>query len=351
MFFKSKKLVALDIGASSIKLAELEVSKKGCKLLSFGITPTPPQSVMGGDILSAESTARAITQILSDTRLKKKNVVTGVGGTTVIVKKITVPRMEKQLVAEQIRWEAEQYIPFDINEISLAHHVLGSSSDSADSMDVILVAVQNQTVSQYMEALALAGLNCQILDVSGFALANCFEMNYGVFPGQCMGLLNIGASLSNFVVINNGEVIFSRDIPVGGATFTAEIQKEMGVTSSEAETLKISAAMGQEVPAEVHSVISVTTDAVTEELRNSFDFFAATSNGLSLNRLFFTGGGANLPGLIEKVAASTGLAAERFDPFVRVKAQGKGFNESYLNQIRPLVAIVFGLALRKRGDA
>ncbi|MGE0632389.1 MAG: type IV pilus assembly protein PilM [Pseudobdellovibrionaceae bacterium] len=351
MFFKSKKLVAIDIGTSSIKLAEVEVSKNGCKLLAFGITPTPPNSVAGGDIPSPESAASAIKQVLNETRIKKKNVVTGLSGTSVIVKKITVPKMEKQLIAEQVRWEAEQYIPFDINEISLAHHVLRSSSGGADSMDVLLIAAQNQIVSQYMEAITLAGLQCHVLDVSGFALANCFEMNYGVIPGQCVGLLNIGAGTTNFVVVNGGEVIFTRDIPVGGGTFTTEIQKEMGVTASEAEALKMSAATGREVPAEVHSVISASTESVTEEIRNSFDFFAATSNGLSLGRLFFTGGGSNLPGLIEHIATSAGVSAERMDPFVRVRSQAKNMNQNYMAQVRPLAAVVLGLAMRKMGDS
>ncbi|WP_374078171.1 type IV pilus assembly protein PilM [Bdellovibrio bacteriovorus] len=350
MFFKSKKVIGLDIGTSSIKLAEMDFSGKGAQLLSFGFAPTPPNSVSGGEIVDIASVGVAIQSLINEVKSKRKSIATAMWGTAVIVKKITIPKMDKKLIKDQIRFEAEQYIPFDINNISLAHHILAGSS-SPDTMDILLIAAQNELVTQYTQVIEVSGLTCGVLDVSGFALANAFELNYGKIPGEVIGLLNFGASITNFVVVQNGEVIFCRDIPVGGANYTNEIHKAMGVTVAEAEALKLSAISRREVPDEVHSIISATNEAVTEEIRSSLDFLSATTNGLVLNRCFYTGGSSATSGLTETVSRVTGILLEPFNPFLRVKANPKKFSPEYLEQISSFAGVVTGLALREVGDA
>lgn len=350
MFFKSKKVIGLDIGTSSIKLAEMDFSGKGAQLLSFGFAPTPPNSVSGGEIVDIASVGIAIQSLINEVKSKRKNVATAMWGTAVIVKKITIPKMDKKLIKDQIRFEAEQYIPFDINNISLAHHILASSA-SPDTMDILLIAAQNELVSQYTQVVEVGGLSCGVLDVSGFALANAFELNYGKIAGEIIGILNFGASITNFVVVQNGEVIFCRDIPVGGANYTNEIHKAMGVTVTEAEALKLSAISRREVPDEVHSVISATNEAVTEEIRSSLDFLSATTNGLVLNRCFYTGGSSATSGLVETVSRVTGILMEPFNPFLRIKANPKKFSPEYLDQISSFAGVVTGLAVREVGDS
>lgn len=350
MFFKSKKVIGLDIGTSSIKLAEMDFDKKGAQLLSFGFAPTPPNAVLGGEIIDIGSVGAAIQNLINEVKTKRKSIATAMWGTAVIVKKITIPRMDKKLIKDQIRFEAEQYIPFDINNISLAHHILNASS-SPDTMDILLIAAQNELVSQYTQVIEVTGRSCGVLDVSGFALANAFEVNYGKLPGEVIGILNFGASITNFVVVQGGEVIFCRDIPVGGANYTNEIHKAMGVTLTEAEALKLSAISRREVPDDVHSVISATNEAVTEEIRSSLDFLSATTNGLTLNRCFFTGGSSGTSGLTETVSRLTGIILEPFNPFLRVKANPKKFSPEYLDQISAFAGVVTGLAMREVGDA
>ncbi|AFY00527.1 type IV pilus assembly protein PilM [Bdellovibrio bacteriovorus] len=350
MFFKSKKVIGLDIGSSSIKLAEMDVSGKGAQLLSFGFAPTPPNAVSGGEIVDIASVGIAIQQLINEVKTKRKSISTAMWGTAVIVKKITIPKMDRKLIKDQIRFEAEQYIPFDINNISLAHHILNSSA-SPDAMDILLIAAQNELVTQYTQVIEVSGLTCGVLDVSGFALANAFELNYGKIPGEVIGILNFGASITNFVVLQNGEVIFCRDIPVGGANYTNEIHKAMGVTVAEAEALKLSAISRREVPDEVHSIISATNEAVTEEIRSSLDFLSATTNGLVLSRCFYTGGSSATSGLVETVSRVTGILMEPFNPFLRVKANPKKFSPEYLDQISSFAGVVTGLALREQGDA
>ena len=291
----------------------------------------------------------AIQGLVSEVKSKRKYVSTGMWGTAVIVKKITIPRIDSKLIKDQIRFEAEQYIPFDINNISLAHHVLASSS-SADTMDILLVAAQNELVMQYTQAIEMTGLSCSVLDVSGFALANCFEMNYGKL-NDVVGLLNFGASITNFVVLMNGEIIFSRDISIGGANYTNEIHKSMGVTVAEAEALKLSAVARREVPDEVHSIMSATNEIVAEEIRNSLDFLSATTNGILPSRFFYTGGASSTTGLTDNASRILGVPFERLDPFLRIKANGKKFSSDYLKQIAPFASVALGLGLRKVGDS
>ncbi|HRO66610.1 MAG TPA: type IV pilus assembly protein PilM, partial [Pseudobdellovibrionaceae bacterium] len=281
---------------------------------------------------------------------KRKSVCTGMWGMAVIVKKITMPKMDKKLLAEQIRYEAEQYIPFDINNVSLSHHVLASTV-TGETQDILLIAAQNELVSQYFQVVSMANLECKILDVSGFALANCFEVNYGRFPGETIGLLNFGAAVTNFVVISNGDIIFSRDIPVGGQNYTNEISKGMGVSIQEAEMLKLSAVSRQEVPDDVVSLISVTNETIAEEIRNSFDFLSATTNGLAINRCMITGGSAGTTGLMDAVSRVTNLSYENFNPFLRIKVNAKRVPPEYMSQIAPLASVAMGLGMRQVGDS
>lgn len=349
MFFKSKKVIGLDIGTSSIKLAELDVSKAGAVLQGFRVAPTPVNAISGGEVIDPGSLGSTVRSLYRELKSKRKSVATGMWGTAVIVKKITMPAIrDRKALAESIRLEAEQYIPFDIQHVSLAHHVLGGAGDTTD---VLLIAAQNELVSQYNSVIDLAGLSCDVIDVSGFALANCFEMNYGRFAGENIGLLNFGASVTNFVVISNGEVIFCRDVPVGGQLYTNEISKSMGVSMQEAEMLKLSAVARQEVPDEVVSLISSTNEQVAEEVRNSLDFLNATTNGLSLTRCLVTGGASTTTGLMDAVSRVSGLPLEPFNPFLRVKANPKKVSPEMMEQVSPMASIVLGLAMREVGDA
>ncbi|MEK6775047.1 MAG: type IV pilus assembly protein PilM [Bdellovibrionota bacterium] len=349
MFFSSKRVIGLDIGTSSIKMAEMEVSKSGATLLSFVLAPTPTNSVSTGEISNPNMVGGVISGMFSELRSKRKYVSTGLWGTAVIVKKITIPKMEKKLIRDQIRFEAEQYIPFDVNNISLDYFLL-SNSNSPDTLDVLLVAAQNEVVNQYVSTITNAALKIAVIDVSGFALANTFEMNYGRFRNENIGVFNFGSSVTNFVVISHGQVIFCRDIPVGGSNYTNEISKNLGVSLIEAESLKISASLRREVPEEVHSIIGSTSEAVIEEIKNSLDFLSATTNGLTLNRCFYTGGGAATSGMIDSMIKSTGLGFEPMNCFRKIKYSSKKISPAYLQQIGNYSSVALGLAARQDGD-
>lgn len=348
MFFGSKKLIGIDIGSASIKVAEIEIGRGGGVLNAIGYLPTPPGAAQGGDLVNAQLLSQALQNILKQSKITRKNVAAGLYGTAVIVKRITLPKVEKKLLDQQVRFEAEQYIPFDLNEITLAHHVLKGSGQH-DTMDLLLVAAQNALVAQYANVIVGAQLQLSVLDVAAFALANAFEMNYGKLQNQTVALLNIGANVTHFVVVHDGEVAFTRDLPVGGSQFTTEISKELGVSFHEAEALKLSAVAKKEVPPEVHSVMASVNEAITEEIRNSFDFFSASVSGLTISQAYFTGGSAFVPNLISLVAQATGIGFQPLNPFLKMKA-GKNVSPPMMQQLAPFASVVVGLACRKVGD-
>lgn len=348
MFFGEKKLVAIDIGTTSIKLAEVESSRRGPVLKRFAIYPLAPGLVTGGEITDAASVAAGIQTLVKSNKVRTKFASTGLWGGSVIVKKISMPKMEPALVAEQVKWEAEQYIPFDINEISLEHYIL-QNRDSAESLDVLLIAAKQEFVFRSVETIESAGLTCAVLDVSAFALANCFEANYGHLDGT-VALLNIGASVTNLVVLDRGEIIFCRDIPIGGGAYTNEIAKAMGISATEAESLKISASLGQEVPADVNNIISNASEQVVEEIRNSFEFYTATASGAAIQRLYVSGGSIFIPGLVEQLSKTVGAPYEVFDPFLKVTYDQKAFSAEYVSQIKAISAVAIGLAMRKPNE-
>lgn len=349
MLFKSKKLLGLDIGSTSIKIAELDASRGGATLQSFVMVPMPPMALGTGEIADLSSVGTILQKVFRDLKSKRNSVAIGMWGTSVLVKRISVPKVDKKLIMEQLKFEAEQHIPFDINNVTLSYHSLPFST-ATDSMDLLLVASQNEVMRQYMQVVESAGHSCPIIDVAGFALANLFEINYGKITNEVVAVFNIGSQVTNFVALQNGEIIFCRDVPVGGGTYNAELSKNFGLTFQESESLKLSVAKGQEVPEGVSQTIAQVNEMIIEEVRNSIDFLSATNQGLKISRCWFTGGGSLTPGLIDKMSKAFDVKSDVLNPFRRIRI-GRKINASYLQQVAPFVSISLGLGLRHVGDS
>ncbi len=173
LFGSKSGLVGVDIGSSAIKAVELKVAGKGrdeFQLLNIGIEPLPPEAIVDGAIMDSGAVIDAIQRLFQDNRIKTTEVSTGVSGNAVIVKKISLPQMSAEELAESIHWEAEQYIPFDIQDVSLDYEVI--EGGSGGNMDVLLVAVKKDKISEYTSAIAQAGRTAAVVDVDVFALQN-----------------------------------------------------------------------------------------------------------------------------------------------------------------------------------
>ncbi len=283
--------------------------------------------------------------------LKTKSVCAGMFGGAVIVKKISMPRIDPKLISEQIQWEAEQYIPFDLSEVNLDYHLLRDKNPSSETMDILLVAAKHDYIIRYFEAIEIAGLRCALIDVNGFALANCFEINYGVRSGETLALINIGSGVSNLVVIENGNVVFCRDIPIGGSIYNMEISRELGVSPQEAEELKIGFSQSKSNPAELSNVINTTNDMICEEIKDSFKFYEQSKSGSAVTGIFVSGGSVKIPNLLEAISTATGLSCQVMNPLQKIGYNKKSFSDQFLSEVVPFLPCVLGLGARKVGDS
>lgn len=348
MFFSSKKVIGIDIGSSSIKMAEMTIKSGGAYLDNFAVIPAPLQAISNGEITDTQLVAESIKAGFKDNGFKNKNASIGLSGTAVIIKKISIPKVDSKKLKEQIKFEAAQYLPFDISQVTLDHHPLSFTSNP-ENIDILVIAAQNEFILNYLSSINQAGLRCKILDVSSLALANVFEMNYGK-SAEPVALFNFGSNITNFLVLFQGEVIFSRDIPIGGFHFSNEISKNMGVTFDEAETLKIQQSTSQEVPEDTRTFMNMALDYVTEEIRNSIDFYTATAQGHLISKAYFTGGASLTAGLIEHLSDVLKIPFEVFNPYLTIKSGSRKITANYLQQILPFASIACGLASRQIGD-
>ena len=206
MFRKAKSLVGLDIGSSAVKAVELKPAGKGYKVSAFGSEPVPPDSIVDGAIIDGGAVADAIRRVFERKTFKTKEVAASLSGNAVIVKKITLPQMTESELAESIYWEAEQYIPFDIQDVNLDYQILDKGGEPGKgTMDVLLVAAKKEKIADYTGVIAQAGRAAVVVDVDAFALQNAYEVNYGIEPGAVVVLLNAGASATNINILNGDQ--------------------------------------------------------------------------------------------------------------------------------------------------
>ena len=240
LFRRKKPLVGLDIGSSAVKAVELRHTPGGYKVAAIGSEPVPPDSIVDGAIMDGGVVANVIRQVFEKNGIKAKGVVASLSANAVIVKKVTLPLMNEEELAESIFWEAEQYIPFDIQDVNLDYQVLeaGTNDLNRGSMDVLLVAAKREKVADYTGVISQAGRVPVLVDVDVFALQNAFEINYGVDMSRVTVLINAGASAININIIAGGQSLFTRDISLGGNAYTEALQKELSLTFQDADLLK-----------------------------------------------------------------------------------------------------------------
>src|SRR6266404_622705 len=237
---KSKSIVGLDIGSSAVKAVELRSNGKGFKVGAVAVEPVPPDSIVDGAIIDGGAVSAAIRRIFEHKTFKTRDVAASLSGNAVIVKKISLPVMTEAELSESIYWEAEQYIPFDIQDVNLDYQILdpGTSAESKGTMDVLLVAAKKEKIADYTGEISQAGRVAVVVDVDAFALQNAYEANYGLESGQVVVLINAGASAININIVTGDQSVFTRDISMGGNSYTEAVQKELNLPFESAEQLK-----------------------------------------------------------------------------------------------------------------
>lgn len=349
-FSGRQKLVGLDIGASSIKAVHLERSGDTYRLVELGITPIHPETIVDGMIMDAATVSHAIGQLFEENNIAIKEVAVSISGHSVIVKKIKVPRMNKAELREGIAWEAEQYIPYSIEDVNLDFQILGEAGSGQGEMDVLLVAAKKDTVNDYLAVVSTAGLHAAVVDVAAFALENTFAIAEKVKPDEVVALVNIGAAVTNISVLRGGVSEFTRDSALAGNRHTESLQKSLGLGYDQAEALKRGELVEGHTFAEARPVIDTCNGELASEIRRSFEFYRSTAQGDAINRVVLSGGCALLPNLSSSLSKALVLPVEIANPFREITADTKKFDPEYLAFIAPQMAVAVGLALREPGD-
>jgi type IV pilus assembly protein PilM len=348
---RAKALVGLDIGSSAVKAVELKPAGKAYKVTAFGSEPIPPDSIVDGAIIDGGAVADAIRRLFDGRNIKTREVAASLSGNAVIVKKISLPMMTAAELSESIYWEAEQYIPFDIQDVNLDYQILdtGGGPGGKGTMDVLLVAAKKEKIADYTGVIAQAGRTAVIVDVDAFALQNAFEVNYGNQPGAVVVLLNAGASATNINIIVGDQSVFTRDVSIGGNAYTEALQKELNLPFEQADQLKRGQAVNGTTFEDAKPVLRAVTENVMLEIQKTFDFFKATAASDRIDRIVVSGGASRAESFTEMLTERFGAPVEPFDPFKRVAIDGKKFQVE-MADVAPTVAVAVGLALRRVGD-
>jgi type IV pilus assembly protein PilM len=342
---EGKNLIGVDIGSSSIKVCEIKEGRKGARqLVRFGYHPLPPQSIVDGHIMNSGAVVEGLEKLFHKQR--RKDVALRISGHSVIIKKVTMPLMTPEELREQISWEAEQHIPFDVADVELDYQVLRQRQDEGQ-MDVLLVAAKKEEIQDLVNLASEAKLKPKVIDLDAFTVQNCFEAAYGTpEPGQTTVLLHVGASLTTINILADGNTAFTRDIANGGNAITEEIQRQLSISQEEAEAYKCGSGGGivpQEVPRIMHEVV----DSLAGEIQRSLDFYLATSGDREISQVMLSGGAAQMETLKDSISQRSRSRVEVIDPLKVAGFDSRTQGVPELEGRGPAAAVAFGLALRR----
>lgn len=345
--FSKKSLVGLDIGSSAIKAIELRGKPGNLQLVNLGYEKLDPDCVVDGQIIELNAVSNAINKIFREHQIKTDRVAAGVSGHSVIVKNIEVPLMSDEELEESIDWHAEEHIPFDIADVSLDYQIVGSGPNA---LFVLMAACKRDRVGNVKQVIQLAGKEPAVIDVDAFALQNCFEVNYAADARQMLAILNIGASTMNLNILQGNKSVFTRDITIGGNQFTALLQKELGMTFDQAESVKRGGPPPAENvdPQEIETLLATSSETLAMEVKKTLDFYRTTAdeNAGNVEKILLTGGGSKMRDLEQYLAERLEVPVERFDPFRQINVDNRRFDPDYMREVMPEMAVAVGLALR-----
>lgn len=403
MFGRSKGIIGLDIGSHAVKLVAMKPQRGDhpYQLTHFGVAELPSESIVEGAVVRPGDVAQVIRDLLSTNKIKGSRIATAVSGHAVIVRRVTMPRMDEDELRESIVWEAEEYIPFDVDDVNLDFAILEENDDD-NEMDVVLVAAKRDRIDEFMAVIEEAGRDPVVVDVDAFALQNAFELSYPERQHEDIALLNMGASVMNVAVLEEGRPVFWRDITLGVRQYVAALQRELmldyfdaedalrragSAITSDAEHME--ADLGgweadedddeftydddglddtyEEDPAvdagdnevagstdgsgdqRIQEVVSEVSERLITEIKKTFDFYHAQSMRERFDAIFLAGGGAHVADLTQRLEQRLGTPVELLDPLRRVSIPTKSFDPEYVRSIAPQAAVAVGLAMRGDG--
>ncbi len=344
MFGKKKRVIGLDIGSSQTKIVELSPGKTK-KLINYGISKILPDAIVEGEIIDREAVLDSIRTLLESRNITTKDVVIGLAGRDVIIKRIVMDRLSEAETREHIKWEAEQYVPFDIQEVELDFYVINPNFGE-NQQEIVIVAAKKELINNLTTLLKDLNLNPVIIDTAAFALQNAYEYNYQPSPDESIGLLNIGAGMTIINVIKGGSSLLARDVYYGVNSYINKLQKEIGFNYEDAAnavkgTIPVGASQDS-----IQGVFESFVNDLSTQIERSLQFLSTVTGEEKVNKMFITGGGALIPNLVEYLKRRLNVNVEVFNPFKNILYDPTIFAPEGVDVIGPILTQAVGLALR-----
>lgn len=337
-------LVGLDIGSDAVKAVVLRPVRGAWSLVAAVEVP-----VSGTGTSDPEALHEALNEVFTTLKVRRANIASALSGQAVIVKRLSLPAMTDDELAESIPWEAEQYIPFDLSDVHLDYQVLVRDA-SRSSIEVLLVAAKKERIDERTSLILRAGRRPVLLDVEAFALANAYHANYPDHSDALTLLLHIGRAGTIVCLLDRGQLAFTRDIALGGQSYTEALMRDLDVEPATAERIKHSGRLqGDGVdPAQASAILRDVTAQLVAEVSKSVEFYRATAPIEAIGRIVLSGGGCHAEGLTELLSAEFDAPAEFMNPFLRV---ARGAKHAWTEGVEPTYAVAVGLAMRQDGAA
>ena len=345
---RSKPLIGLDITTSSIKLIELGQSGKTYRAECYAAEPTPPNAINEKTIVDADAVGEAIRRAVKRAGTSTDEVAIAISGDAAITKVIQMPvRLGANELEGQVEIQADQYIPFPMEEVSFDFEVLGPSANDPEMNDVLLVATRTENVDQRRAAVEAAGLHARVVDVEAFALENACQLLAHQMPDGGMdhviAVVDFGASNTTFSVLQDMRVIYTRDFSFGGQQLTEEIMRTYGLSLEDAGRAKKEGGLPSNYQPEV---LDPFIDDMTQQVSRSLQFFLASGGGREQpDQILVCGGCANIPGVADLISSKVGIPTEIGDPLGQMKISSRAKSQGVRKDATALLTAC-GLALR-----
>lgn len=341
----SKQLVGVDITSTSVKMVEITRQQGLFHLKDYGIEPLARGLVADKNIADVEGVSEIINQLNRRHSFSTKNAATAVSGASVISKVIEMDSVMSETEREsRIRLDADQYIPYPLEEVNIDFEVLGPSTADEGQSRVLLVASRSENVDQRVEVLALAGLDAKVMDVESYAIERAFQLIVDGLPGQPqnVALIDIGHSQTTLYIAKDGEFIYSREQLFGGGQLTESIQNRYGLTFEEATLNKRNMTLPDDYQSEV---LMPFLDSIVQQITRSLQFYFSSSQSHQVDHILLAGGSASIPGLASMVEQKLGSRTSIANPFANMTISPQINTEALLIDAPSLMAAC-GLALR-----
>ena len=344
----ASSLVGLDIGSHTLKLAQLKPKKSSFILESLAHTKLPRGTVVEGEILDPLTLEDALKELFAKGKISSKSIAIAVCGSAVISKKISLPTMSELELEDQISVIASQYIPIPQEEMNVDYQLLPSPQNEAQKMEIVITAVKKDFLNIATTVIEGADLKPTVIETTASALSNFFRLFFPSLLEETTALLHVGASLTHFIILENGIATYQEEIPFGGNQTSDEISNELHLNFEEAEALKISSLKEKNVPEATHAVIEKTGHILCTKVQDALTAFITHAPKARLDKLYISGGASKMNLLYGWLSQKTGLSIVPLKPFESLAYNPKIFHPDFLNDLGPLMPVALGLASRSK---